>query len=162
MKSTFASFFKFVLQSLFFFILIPILIDIVLFIYARFAFGSILEYRKLSLVDVGFQYTIILYQSFLTPILIPIFRKVKWVYAEFWSIFYLTQYPIHYLVDGKIFSEPGDVIDSDKLMWSFLIISIFYYEFFYETYLIKKWLRINPIYNIKTLLNNILRKKNEN
>ena len=162
MKSTFASFFKFVLQSLFFFILIPILIDIVLFIYARFAFGSILEYRKLSLVDVGFQYTIILYQSFLTPILIPIFRKVKWVYAEFWSIFYLTQYPIHYLVDGKIFSEPGDVIDSDKLMWSFLIISIFYYEFFYETYLIKKWLRINPKYNIKTLLNNILRKKNEN
>lgn len=161
MKSILISIFKFIFQSLSFIILIPLLIEILFFIYAAISKSGINEIKNL-LVDGGFRYTLILYQSFLTPLLIPIFRKVKWVYAEFWSIFYLTQYPIHYLVDGKIFSEPGDVIDSDKLMWSFLIISIFYYEFFYETYLIKKWLRINPKYNIKTLLNNILRKKNEN
>jgi hypothetical protein len=140
----------FVLQSVLFFIGIPIIINIILFSYSIFVFGSILKFKNLLLLDdIGL--SIVLYQAFLAPILIWIFRKIKWKFIEFWSVLYLTL-PITYIFYGRLKYETGDeFIGGDNLLL-IIITTLIYYELLYNTYLVRDGFKINKRYRLRTII----------
>lgn len=153
-------FIKFVLQTILFFCGIPFLISFILVLYSIVKYDNIIGFKNLLLLeDVGM--SIVLYQSFLSPLLILIFKKLKWIYIEFWSVFYLTL-PIYYIINGRLKYEPGDEFGGGEGFLLIFITTIIYYELFYKTYLVRQILNINERFGLKIIISKIFKSKSHN
>jgi len=143
------SFIKFVLQTILFFCGIPVLITLLLFVISIIKYGYFLGFRNLLLLDdVGL--SLILYQSFLSPLLIVLFKKIKWIYIEFWSVFYLT-WPILYFINGSLHFYPGNDLEPMNFLFINFTSIIIYYELFHKSYSLRKLLKINEKFSLKKL-----------
>ncbi len=150
-------FIKFVLQTILFFCGIPFLISFILILYSIVKYDNIIGFKNLLLLeDVGM--SIVLYQSFLSPLLILIFKKIKWVYIEFWSVLYLTL-PIYFIINGRLNYEPGDEYGGEEAFLLMFCSTLIYYELFYNTYLFRDLLNINNKYSLKNLISVLLKSK---
>lgn len=147
MNSTLKQFISFTIQTVVFFTLIPFVITLFLLIISFIKYGNILEFKQLLLLnDVGL--SIVLFQSFLSPLFVFIFKRTRLIFLEFWSILYVTL-PIHYLIYGRLLYEPGDsYIGFEPL----IVVTILYYELFHDTYFLRKWMKLDSKYSIKSLL----------
>lgn len=147
----------FILQSVLFFLTIPIIISCILMLYSVYQFGSISKFRDLLLLS-DWGLSIVLYQAFLSPLFILIFRRLKWEYIEFWSVLYLTL-PVSYIFYGRLIYEPGDEFIGGGSLFLLFGTTLLYYEFLYDSYLIRDFIKISKRYSFKALIDFIKREK---
>jgi hypothetical protein len=135
-------------QTVSFFILIPVLIIFVLSIFSVIYFGSILKLNQLN-ISGNMGMTIVLYTSFISPFLIYVSKKYKWLYFEFWSVIYLGIFII-YLYNGSLeYNEHPEF----NLIFPFI-----YYELMYENSQLRKLVGLNSKYNLKKFFKKYLDK----
>ena len=138
----------FVYQTVSFFILIPVLITLVLSIFSVIYFGSISKLNELNILG-NMGMSIVLYGSFISPLLIYLSKKYNWLYFEFWSVVYLGIF-ITYLYNGSLeYNEHPEF----NVIFPFI-----YYELIYENSQLRKLVGLNSKYNLKRLFKKYLDK----
>lgn len=145
--------FSFVVQTLISLFIIPSLIFLVISLYSTFILGSFVEMRKLNILNNG-GYTIILYQSFISPFLVVLSKYCRWKYIEFWYVIYCGLL-VSYLLNGTIESTENNVIGPE---FNF-IFPFIYYELFYESSDLRNFIGLKNRYNVRKWFIQLLGKR---
>lgn len=143
---------KFVLQTTIHYVIIPILIFLGMISYFKLKFGNLINMVDIYINnDLGD--TLVIFQSFGSPLLILLSRRFKWKYLEFWSVIYLG-FLIHYLIDGGLYVSGDDLIDPSFLF----LFPIVYYELIYENSYLRSLIGLNSRFNLKKNLKEFFQK----